>query len=244
MFGTNPNLMNASVSSAVLATSHSITLNSLTPGTTYYFRAVSSDVIGNTTSAPAPPAVPLNFRTLLVPALGCPCSIWSAGTTPSIASAADANAIEVGVKFKAAANGFITALRFYKGPSNGGTHVGSLWTSAGVLLGRVTFANESSTGWQQAALPQPVALTANTTYVVSYNTSSGGYSVDSQYSSDGGVTNGPLQALGDGVSGVNGVFAYGGPRVPDTVDRQFELLGRRRVRHDRASVRPGIGDPD
>ncbi len=44
MFGTNPNLMNASVSSAVLATSHSITLNSLAPGTTYYFRAVSSDV--------------------------------------------------------------------------------------------------------------------------------------------------------------------------------------------------------
>ena len=71
-------------------------------------------------SAPAPPAVPLNFRTLLVPALGCPCSIWSAGTTPSIASAADANAIEVGVKFKAAANGFITALRFYKGPRMAG----------------------------------------------------------------------------------------------------------------------------
>ncbi len=92
--------------------------------------------------------------------------------------------------------------------------MGSLWTSAGVLLGRVTFANESSTGWQQATLPQPVALTANATYVVSYNSSSGGYSVDSQYFSAGGVTNGPLQALGDGVSGVNGVFAYGGTTFP------------------------------
>ena len=58
-----------------------------------------------------------------------------------------------------------------------------------------------------------MALTANATYVVR-TTSSGGYSVDSQYFSDGGVTNGPLQALGDGVSGVNGVFAYGGPAFP------------------------------
>ena len=214
IFGTNPNVLNGSAAVGGVRTSHSITLDNLTPGTTYYFRAVSADVLGNSNSSPAAPAAPLDFRTLLIPALGCPCSIWDAAAMPAVASASDVDPIELGVKFRPSANGYVTALRFYKGASNGGTHVGSLWTSAGVLLGRVTFANESSTGWQQATLPQPVPLSANATYVVSYNASAGGYSIDSQYFEDGGVTNGPLQALGEGVSGGNGVFAAGGPAFP------------------------------
>ena len=42
----------------------------------------------------------------------------------------------------------ITAIKFYKGTGNTGTHTGSLWSSTGTLLGAVTFTSESATGWQ------------------------------------------------------------------------------------------------
>ena len=38
-------------------------------------------------------------------------------------------AIELGVKFRADVDGFITGIRFYKGTGNTGTHIGSLWTA-------------------------------------------------------------------------------------------------------------------
>jgi len=103
----------------------------------------------------------------------CPCTIWNGTTGPTLASASDSNAVELGVKFRTTVNGYITALRFYKGPANTGTHVGNLWTSTGSLLASVTFTNETASGWQQATLPSPVAITANTTYVASYHTNVG-----------------------------------------------------------------------
>ena len=54
------------------------------------------------------------------------------------------------------------ALRFYKGSSNTGTHVGHLWSAAGTLLGTAAFAAETASGWQEAALAQPVAIVAGT----------------------------------------------------------------------------------
>ena len=63
----------------------------------------------------------------------------------------------------------MTAVRFYKGTANTGTHVGHLWSANGVLLAEATFTNESASGWQEVALAPPVAITANTTYVASYH---------------------------------------------------------------------------
>jgi hypothetical protein len=144
----------------------------------------------------------------------CPCTIWNSTTTPIVASANDPNAVELGVKFRATMNGYITALRFYKGPANTGTHVGNLWTSTGRLLASVTFTNETASGWQQATLPSPVAISANTTYVASYHTNVGGYAADGAYFAPAGVNNPPLQALGDGVDGGNGVYQYGPSSFP------------------------------
>ncbi|WP_298439879.1 DUF4082 domain-containing protein, partial [Geobacter sp.] len=48
-----------------------------------------------------------------------------------------------------------------------------------------------------------------TVYVASYHTNAGYYSDDQYYFSGKGVDNAPLHALADGVSGVNGVYAYG-----------------------------------
>ena len=135
-------------------------------------------------------------------------SIWNNATVPSVPSAADSNASELGLKFKSAVDGNITGIRFYKGSSNTGSHVGNLWTSSGTLLGSVTFANETASGWQQQALPSPVPISANTTYVVSYFAPAGGYAVDLGYFATSGVDNYPLRALEDGEDGPNGVYAY------------------------------------
>ena len=62
--------------------------------------------------------------------------------------------MELGVKFRSEAAGFITAIRFYKGTGNTGSHIGNLWASNGTLLSSVTFSNETATGWQQASLIQ------------------------------------------------------------------------------------------
>ena len=138
----------------------------------------------------------------------CPCSIWSASQSPVSAPDSDPASVELGTRFRASSNGVISAIRFYKNSANTGTHTGSLWSSAGTLLAQVTFTGESASGWQQAPLPVPVAITANTWYVVSYHTSSGSYIGDDAYFATQGVANGPLYAPRDGEAGANGVYAY------------------------------------
>ncbi len=60
---------------------------------------------------------------------------------------------------------------------------------------------------------------------------SGHYAADGGYFAAAGVDNGPLHALKDGVSGGNGVYAYGSAsRLPDQHLQQRQLLGRRRLR--------------
>src|SRR6185503_11237717 len=108
----------------------------------------------------------------------CPCSIWSTVATPLAQQQFESSAVELGVKFQSDRAGYITGLRFYKGAGNNGTHVGSLWSSSGTLLGSVTFANETVTGWQQADFPTPIAIAANTVYVASYYSPLGHYVAD------------------------------------------------------------------
>ena len=157
---------------------------------------------------------PATFTTGTPPNLNCPCSIWTPTQSPAQVTVDDTGAVEVGLKFRSTFDGFITGVRFYKSAQNIGTHVGDLWTSSGSLLATVTFANETGSGWQQATFSRPVAVSADTTYVVSYHTDTGFYSGDSGYFQTGGVTNGPLQALANGVDGPNGVYLYGSGGFP------------------------------
>ncbi|WP_407180092.1 DUF4082 domain-containing protein [Bradyrhizobium sp. STM 3562] len=135
-------------------------------------------------------------------------SLFSPTSTPSIVTANDSNAVELGVKFTSSQNGQITGLRFYKGPQNTGTHVADLWSSTGTLLATATFTNETPSGWQQVNFATPVAITAGTTYVASYHTNTGEYSVDPNLFATA-LTNGPLTAPSSSSSGGNGVYAYG-----------------------------------
>ena len=137
----------------------------------------------------------------------CPCGAWSPTATPSTPSVNDPGAVELGVKFRADLDGFITGIRFYKGSGNTGTHTGSLWTLDGLLLATATFTNETTTGWQQANFAAPVAITANTVYVASYFAPNGNYAGDNNFFASAGVDNPPVHLLRDGVNGGNGVYA-------------------------------------
>lgn len=136
-----------------------------------------------------------------------PCSLWDASATPGLTTDPDRSAVEVGMRFRSAVEGTVTGIRFFKGPENTGTHVGSLWSSAGELLAQVTFKDETGSGWQEAMLPTPVAIEADTVYVVSYHAPNGRYSVDEGYFSTE-YMNGPLSAPATSDGG-NGLYRYG-----------------------------------
>jgi hypothetical protein len=142
------------------------------------------------------------------PPAGTTSSLFNASDTPATVTENDPNAVELGVKFKSSAAGQITAIRFYKGPQNTGTHVGNLWSGTGALLASATFSGETTNGWQQVSLSTPISITVNTIYVVSYHTNQGFYSANSNYFTSA-HTNGPLTAPDTGSSGGNGVYAYG-----------------------------------
>ncbi len=55
----------------------------------------------------------------------------------------------------------------------------------------------------------PVAVSANTTYVVSYHAPNGRYALNEGFFSSAATTSGPLTALQNGTDGVNGVYRYG-----------------------------------
>jgi hypothetical protein len=78
-------------------------------------------------------------------------------------------------------------------------------------LATATFSGESASGWQQVNFSTPVAISANTTYIVSYHTN-GHYAADQNFFNGKGADLGPLHALANGVSGSNGVYTYG-PRT-------------------------------
>lgn len=115
----------------------------------------------------------------------------------------DAFAVELGVTFQVGQSGSITAIRFHKSIRNTGGHTGTLWGADGSVLARVTFANESASGWQTAELSAPVPVEPGRSYVVSYHTNAGFYSQD-EGAFAGGKTIG-----NSSIWGTSGVYWYG-----------------------------------
>ena len=133
---------------------------------------------------------------------------------PQVAASTDTSAMELGTAFQTTAAGVVTALRFYKGPSNTGVHTGSLWDPVGARLIRVAFANETASGWQTAVLASPIRLAVGATYVVSYNAPVGRYSYTANFFTQvwsSGVLRAPTR---------NGLYRLGtGTAVPNRTDR-------------------------
>ncbi|GAA3602665.1 hypothetical protein GCM10022236_00560 [Microlunatus ginsengisoli] len=201
---TGPGGAVAGSTSPTTGTSTTVTFtptSALAASTTYSVSVSGAkDVAGNLMS-------PVSWSFTTGAATPASVSIWPSTATPGTLADSDTAATEVGVKFRSSQAGKITAIRFYKGPGNTGTHVGTLWSRTGTNLGRVTFTGETASGWQQMALSTPVSITANTTYVVSYRAPNGHYSVNENYFGTA-TTNGPLTALANGTDGVNGVYRY------------------------------------
>lgn len=182
---------------------------SLPAGKTYTLTVTGrKDAAGNTmtsytesfTTAKPPP-----------PAGQCPCSIWSDSTAPAMETVNDPNELELGVKFTPDTSGSITGIRFYKGRDNTGTHTGTLWSANGTQLATATFGTESTLGWQEVHFSSPVAVTAGTTYVASYHTTTGDFSADAGGLSHA-VDSSPLHTVADNA---NGVFKYGAHAFPN-----------------------------
>jgi hypothetical protein len=175
------------------------------------------DNAGNTETSGTVPAANAISVIVSTTANPCPCTVFNASqpiqpTTSN--SKNDGSALNLGMKFIPSQSGYITALRFYKSPTNAGTHTGMLHTAAGTLLAQAVFVNETASGWQQVNLTTPVPVTAGSTYVVSYHSSPGNYSSTEGFF-ETSLVNGPLTAPSSASSGGNGLYLYGGaPAMP------------------------------
>lgn len=175
----------------------------LAPGTTYTGSLQIADVNGNV----MPAAYTWSFTPTSTAT--CPCSLFSAATVPTVVSTNDPNAYELGVNFTPSVNGTITGVKFYKGPQNTGTHTGTLWSSGGVALATGTYTGETASGWQTLTFSSPVSVTAGTTYIASYTTTTGFYSSDSGYFNRTAVNSPPLAATANIAGSPNGVYEVG-----------------------------------
>jgi hypothetical protein len=129
-------------------------------------------------------------------------TLWG-DRTPSGSVDSDTQSVELGTAFTATQDGSVLGLRFYKTPENTGTHVGHLWASNGKLLATITFAHETSRGWQTATLSTPVKIKAGQRYVASYLAPHGRYFQAENFT---GASTTPLLAVERGRSGV---YHYG-----------------------------------
>lgn len=187
-------------------TNWSFTFTPSTPGPlTIKAHAVDDSCnIGLTGTVPSANAITITITEPVAPI--CPCTIWNPETVPVNITENDPTALELGIKFRPKADGFITGIRFYKSAANTGVHIGNLWTLSGTNLAQATFSAETASGWQEVIFNNPVAVTTGTTYVASYHTNSG------YYSQDVNVFTSPVETyyltvLADGTDGDNGVYA-------------------------------------
>lgn len=143
-------------------------------GTTYTATLSATAAIGGSLTDGAT----WSFTTVVPPPApgSCPCSFYDDSVLPGIQEVRDGVPLTLGIRFSSSADGTVMGIRFYKSAGNTGIHTGTLFTAAGQQLATVTFANESTAGWQTAYFNQPVGMSANSEYIMAYKTSTGAYS--------------------------------------------------------------------
>jgi parallel beta-helix repeat protein len=171
------------------------------------------------------------FNTSNFPVTGSTVSIFSPSSAPAgnlqnvnDPQIAASGGVDVGLKFRSDVAGLVTGVRFYKGSFDTGPHIGELWSSTGQLLATATFSNETASGWQQVNFSSPVAISANTTYIVAYHTAAPYIAYTPNALASSGIDNGVLHALVNGLDGPNGVYHYdvtpGTPVFPNVYNGQ------------------------
>ncbi|WP_426734695.1 DUF4082 domain-containing protein [Glutamicibacter sp. 2E12] len=116
--------------------------------------------------------------------------------TPQTPDSGDGSSVELGLRFTAANDGYITGVRFYKSKANTGTHTGTLWNLNGTALATATFSNESAEGWQTAMFSNPVEVQAGQEFVASYYAPQGHYAMQLQDFAYRGVDASPVKVAG------------------------------------------------
>jgi hypothetical protein len=136
-------------------------------------------------------------------------SIFTTQTPASLSLSDGANInYELGTRFLVTKAGQIKAIRFYKSPSESGTHTGRIYiseTSGPRLIASVTFTNETASGWQMQNFITPLSIAANTEYIVTVNTGNTYYVATNQGLSTQ-VASGSLRTM----VGNNGIFRQTG----------------------------------
>ncbi|MEH2263611.1 N,N-dimethylformamidase beta subunit family domain-containing protein [Nostoc sp.] len=158
----------------------------------------STQPVTNTVSATAAGIGSVNFSTTASPTGNTQVILTT--QVPSVPNATDNASYELGMKFRSAKRGQVSAIRFWKAASETGTHIGKIWNATGTLLTSVTFSNETASGWQEQLLATPVNIQANTTYVVSVNANT--YYVATYDELASSIVNGDLSSVADGNNGV------------------------------------------
>ena len=155
----------------------------------------------------------------------CPCTLFDDTTTPSVLDSGERVPVTLGVRFQSTVPGTITGMRFYKGPGNTGTHVGTLWSAGGTALATGTFTGESSSGWQTLSFASPVSVSANTDYVVSYRAPTGAYSLTPNAFSASDLSRTPLRVVSSsGSYNYSDAFPGSGSTSNYMVDPIFQRL--------------------
>jgi hypothetical protein len=141
-------------------------------------------------------------------------NFWGAAV-PVLPAVPDPLPYELGMKFQPNVDGFVKGVRFYKTVAATGTFTGSLWSIDGTRLATGTFTTTAS-GWQQLIFSSPVAVTANTPYVVSYFAPNGNYAqeIDGLLTSSTSIGGNLSSVVSGGPLGGNGVFASGSSVFP------------------------------
>jgi len=142
----------------------------LAPNTTYTVRV--------TTGVGAPDGTfMLNPTASTFTTGACPCTLMT-GLVPKTVSnpvqdgrvGAGPWSYELGTKIVLDQPATLASIRFWKDARETGTHTARVWSATGTLLATLPVTGETTGGgWQQVNLSSPLALAANTVYIVSVN---------------------------------------------------------------------------
>lgn len=130
------------------------------------------------------------------------------GPAPALGGTDNDHDYELGVRFRTAEPGVVTAVRVWR-PAVGGaeSYPARLWSvnangNNGTVLAGVNIPAPTPGAWAEAALPAPVLIGPGTTYVVSYSVAAGQAYQAHANGLDGAVGQAPLGTVADGVNGV------------------------------------------
>jgi len=157
--------------------------------TAYYYKVTAVDVGGNESTASAAGTTTGPDLTTQAASGATPLTGDQNYNDPNVTAA---GGIELGMTFSSLESGYVNGVEFWKGTSNTGVHTGELWDSTGHLLATAAFTNETSSGWQEVNFATPVHINANTTYIISYHTTSDYYAY-ANYTTAPTQLAGPLQ---------------------------------------------------